>query len=417
MRKIRKIIKKHLLGLLFVIPFLATAQEFEIPPVDGNEYFNIIEWKGMGAILMGRDPNSNTKQISLTLVDNQMKSVWDEKFNPKTSDKFFYISSDNARYVYFLDNLELDNGKVYFSQLNSAGNIKSTSVAIGTAVKSLGKYDYNKLQLVNVVVTDKALVHHFRYDDKDSKSVVEIATFITHHNFRCYAVELGSIPTKLLKEENYGNWDYIGFTDDNIYFASRTVSNKKIGWDIKQFSSKANPINGFFVEAPDNDLLSVENIGFGSTGKHYLETEKSSDKGLLCQINSTIYLVGGKKQQNAAELTLYKLDGGEWKKVNDMQLNYFIEKKPLKLGIYPMNEGVGYHLDHNGYNKASIITFDKNTPSAHNSFTELTVYNPSSVFFKKEKSEFSVTLPAHILVFDIDQLGGVKPVKFELRSK
>jgi hypothetical protein len=26
-------------------------------------------------------------------------------------------------------------------------------------------------------------------------------------------------------------------------------------------------------------------------------------------------------------------------------------------------------------------------------------------------------LPAHILVFDTDQLGGVKPVKFELRSK
>ena len=70
-----------------------------------------------------------------------------------------------------------------------------------------------------------------------------------------------------------------------------------------------------------------------------------------------------------------------------MKLNYFLEKKPLSLGIYPMNEGIGYHLDHNGYDKVSMIYFEKGKASPpHNDFTDKTVYNPSSVFIKKEKN-------------------------------
>lgn len=407
-------IRRTLLAVL-LMPITLFGQEFQIPEVDNNTFYDILEWKGTGAILMGH--KEGTKQITLTLVNEEKKSVWDQKFNPKNPGEFYFISSENARYVYFLDNLELEDGKVYFSQLNSAGNIKSTYVSIGDAVKKIGKYESNNLQLVNIVVTDKALVHHFRYDDKDSKSIVEIATFITHHNRLCYAVELGATPKVDLKNENIGNWDYIGFTDDNIYFAARNIVDKNLGWQVKQFSSKGVEAESFFVKAPENNLLMVENIGFGTTGKHYLKTEKCQDKGLLCQINGTIYLVGGKKMQNAAELAVYKLDGKEWVKVNDMQLNYFIENKSLKLGIYPMNEGIGYHLDHNGYNKASIITFDKSEPSAHNSFTDRTIYNPSCVFNRKEKSEFMVTLPTSLLVFDTNQLGKSGPVKFELIGK
>ena len=154
--------------LFLIAQATSFAQKFEIPQVDNTVFYDIIEWKGMGALLMSKDANSSTKQITLTLVNEQQRSVWDQKFNPKTDD-FYYISSDNARYVYFLDNLELQDGKVYFSQLNSAGNIKSTNVSIISAVKKLKNLSSDDLDLVNVVVTDKALVHHFRYTDKTSK--------------------------------------------------------------------------------------------------------------------------------------------------------------------------------------------------------------------------------------------------------
>lgn len=411
--------KRIITALQLIMVFLfqsANAQTFEIPSVDKNVFYDIIEWKGMGSLLMSRDPLGNTKQITLTLVTDTKTSVWDQKFNPK-SEEFYYIASENARYVYFLDNLNLEDGKVYFSQLNSAGNIKSTSVAVGAAVKKIKNIDYNDLELINVVVTDKALVHHFRYEDKSTKSVVEFATFITHHNFLCYAVELAAIPKANFKDENIGLWDYIGFTGDEIFFAARDVIGKKKGWSVKSFSSKGKEMSNMFIDAPDHELISVENIGFGTTGKHYLKTDKMNDRGLLAQINGSIYLLGGKRGTGSATLELFKYEAGEWKLLNQMQLNYFIENKALKLGIYPMNEGIGYHLDHNGYNKVSMISFDKKTEVAHNSYTEKTVYNPSAVFNLKEKSEFTVSLPTEIQYFNTEQLGKEGAVKFEFVSR
>ncbi len=401
--------------LLVVLSFTGVAQEFEIA-ASKYPYYNIIEWKGMGAILMSKDPSGNTKQVNLTLVGDQTTSIWDQKFNPK-SEEFYFISSENARYVYFLDNLEPENGKIYFNQLNSAGNVKSTNVFIGNAIKSLGGIDYNDLELINIVVTDKALVHHFRYQDKKEKAIVEIATFITHHNFKCYAAILGSTPeANLKKDDDIGQWDYVGFTDDKIVFAARDKMDKQIGWTVKEYSSKGVAGPSLFINAPKG-LIPVENIGFGTTGKYYLKGSTTMDKGLLSFINGKYYMVGGQKKESGAELTLYELENNEWKELNSMKLNYFIEKKTLSLGIYPMNEGIGYHLDHNGYDKASMITFDPKVEVAHNTFTERTIYNPSSVFNRKERKEFCVELPDRVLTFDTEQLGKEGDVKFTLEKK
>lgn len=404
--------------IIFFLLLLSSGVNSQTFQLEGQKYpYNdIIEWKGMGALLMSRDPSAVSNQVNLTLVGNQQTSIWDQKFNPK-GEEFYYISSENARYVYFLDNLELlPGGKISMTQLNSAGNIKVKSVAVGAAVKKIGVADYNNLELINIVVTDKALVHHFRYYDKKSKSTKDIATFITHHNFLIYAVELGAVSDVARKDENIGQWDYIGFTEDKIYFAARDVQAKNSGWLIKEYSSKAKEGTNFFVNAPA-ELLAVENIGFGTTGKYYLEDKTTIDKGLLSYINGSFYLVGGQQKGNGAELTLYELTEDKWEVLNTMQLSYFIPKKALKLGVYPLNEGIGYHLDHNGYNKASVITFSPKIEAAHNSFTDRTIYNPSSVFNRKEKGEFSVTLYDIVLTFDTDQLGKEGTVTFELETK
>ena len=404
---------KIALFALLAINFAGFSQVFEVP-AGTYPYADIIEWKGMGSILMSSDPN--TKQVNLTLANSELKSVWDQKFIPKY-EKYYYISSENARYVYFLDNLQLEGGKVYFNQLNSAGNVKSTSVSISTAVKSIGVSDYNDLELINCVVTDKALVHHFRYHDKGSKAIVDIATFITHHNFLCYPVVLGSVPEANMKEEHIGNWEYVGFTDDQICFAARDYQNKNSGWSVKEYTSKGKDLKGYFINGP-KDLIPIENIGFGTTGKYYLNERYSVERGLLTYINNQFYMVGGqRKSETGAEITLFKLVDNKWVDINRMNLNYFIEKKNLRLGIYPMNEGVGYHLDHNGYNKVSLISFTPQKETAHNDFTERTIFNPSSVFERKEKEEFNVILPTGLLTFNTSQLGKVGAVKFEFKGK
>ena len=407
---------RYIVLLALSVSFGGFTQEIEIEAAT-YPYNDIIEWKGMGALLMSRDPGGVSKQVNLTLVGNQETSIWDQKFTPKDKE-FFYISSENARYVYFMDNLQLINGKSYFNQLNSAGNVKSTSADIGAAVKKLGSYNYDDLNLINIVVTDKAVVYHYRYDYKENKSVKEFAVFMTHHNFLCYAVELGEIPNESLKDERIGRWEYIGFTDDQIFFAARDFKNKSKGWSIQEYSSKGKIMNNYFINAPSEDLLPIENIGFGTTGKYYLKNNWSIERGLLTQISGKFYLMGGQsKSGTSAQLTLYELAGGEWKEVNKMVLNYFIEKKNLKLGIYPMNEGIGYHLDHNGYNKVSLISFTPKKETAHNDFTERTIYNPSSVFEQKEKEEFNVILPSVLLTFNTSQLNKPGAVKFELRKR
>ena len=404
-----------IIGLTLTFGAFAQGTEIEIEAAQ-HPYYEIIEWKGMGALLMSRDPNQVSKQVNLTLVGNQNTSIWDQKFMPKSED-FYYISSENARYVYFIDNLELQNGKVYFNQLNSAGNVKSTSADVGSAVKKLG-YDFNNLDLINIVVTDKALTFHYRYEVKKNKSIMELAVFMTHHNFLCYAVELGEIPEVALKDENIGHWEYVGFTEDKICFAARDFKNKVKGWSIKEYTSKGKLISGYFINGPPEDLIMIENIGFGTTGKYYLKDKQTLEKGLLCYINSTFYLMGAKREGNSsAELILYELAGGDWEQLNTMQLNYFIEKKTLQMGIYPMNEGVGYHLDHNGYNKVSYIAFKKGVKAPHNDFSERTIFNPSSVFENKDKKEFKVLLPEVVVSFNTDQLNKPGPVKFVLTKR
>src|SRR3989338_5590360 len=301
--KLRKIMKNFLIINALLLACYSSAQVFEIP-TGAYPYSDIIEWKGMGAMLISKDPNGVSKQVNLTLIGDQLTTIWDQKFSPK-GENYYYISSENARYVYFLDNLELIEGKVYFNQLNAAGNVKATSVDIGAAVRKLGAYDYNDLRLVNAVVTDKALVFHYRTDNKKDKTIAEIAVFMTHHNFLAYAVELGQIPELALKDDNIGHWEYTGFMDDQIFFASRDIKNKAKGWSIKEYSSKGKEMNAFFIDAPKGDLLMIENIGFGTTGKYYLKTERKAEKGLLTYIGGKFYLVGGQRQsETSAELTL-----------------------------------------------------------------------------------------------------------------
>ena len=172
--------KKLFASLALFISMNLFSQDFVIEQ-DVHPYYDVLEWKGMGALLMSKDPNANTKQITLSLIGDQETTIWDQKFNPKGED-FYYIASENARYVYFLDNLDLQTGKIYFSQLNSAGNIKSTNVSIYTELKNIGAFASDDIEFIDAVVTDKALVHLFRIKDKKSKDYIEVATFVTHHN-------------------------------------------------------------------------------------------------------------------------------------------------------------------------------------------------------------------------------------------
>jgi hypothetical protein len=159
--------KQTIIILSLIIGISTFGQQFEIP-AEEYPFYTIIEWKGIGSMLLNRDPSGNSKKVNLTLVSDKTTRIWQQSFNPNGKD-FYYISSENARYVYFLDNLNPENGKISLHQLNSAGNIKSSTILLGPAIKKLGAYDFTKLELMDIVTTDKALVHIFRYHDEKEK--------------------------------------------------------------------------------------------------------------------------------------------------------------------------------------------------------------------------------------------------------
>lgn len=406
--------KKLLFILSVLLGFTVNAQTITIEKTD-YPYYDIFEWKGMGGILMSKDPAANNKQINLTLVGNSPKSIWDQKFTPRNED-FYFISSENARYVYFLHNLNPESGKIYFAQLNSAGNVKATSATLSTAIKKLGDYNIDELELKNVVVTDKALVHQFRYHNKKEKSYTEIATFMTHHNMVVYAVELGTVSEEMLKLEKASHWKYIGFTGDKIAFASFESQNKAAGWAVSLFTSKGELIEGKTIKSTGNKFMTVANIGFGTTGAYYLGNNEDAEQAVLTFQDDKFYVSGVMNDDNKSVLHLFELKEGNWSEVNKMVLETVIGKKGIQLGIYPLNEGLGYHIVTGGANTTTVLNFDKSS-AVVNPFTEKTVYNPSRILVAENRTLFAVTLPEGVLFFNLDELKKDGSVEFEFKAK
>lgn len=402
--------KKILVLLTAFFATVVSAQKITIMKTI-QPYYDIIEWKGMGGILMSKDPNGNSNQIYLTLVGEKEKSIWEQQIAPPKG-QFHYVSSENARYVYFLRNLNPENGKIYFDQLNSAGNVKNTSVSLVSAIKNLG-YDAYGLELKNVIVTDKALVHHFRYLDKKEKIFTEIATFITHHNMQVYAVELGKIKEDDVKGGRANHFQYVGFSGDEICFADYSVSNKSgKGWSTIIFNSKGQEQKRVFLKNKSSNHTAFSTSGFGTNGAYYLGTEKDVQSGLLSYHNNYFYFTVLNTSDGKQTLELYQLDNDEWKKINS-QVVSSTNKKIASIGIYPLNEALTYRISGTDSGAKTVaLFFDGSTPIV-NDFTESVIFNPSRMIISDKKEQFAVTLPSGNLFFDRNQLKTATDMEFE----
>ncbi|HLU87861.1 MAG TPA: hypothetical protein VKZ44_08915 [Taishania sp.] len=407
--------QKIVFGFICILLFFQVkAQTFTIKKTI-QPFYDIIEWKGMGGILMSKDPNGNSNQIYLTLVGEKDKSIWDQQIAPPNG-KFHYISSENARYVYFLRNLNPENGKIYFDQLNSAGNVKNTSVSIASVIKNLG-YDVSELELKNVVVTDKALVHQFRHINKKDKIQTEIATFITHHNLIPYAVVLGKVKEDEIKAGKSNSFQYIGFSGDEICFADYTHANTSKGWNVIVFNSKGQEQKRVFLKNTWGNLTTFNVVGFGTTGAFYLNTLNDVQQGLLTYINNQFYMTFMNSSSSENSLELYKLEEESWKKINNFSFQNSNQKKGFSIGIYPLNEAITYSITGISNDKKTVALPIDGSKAIVNNYTNSIIFNPSRTIISDKKEFFAVTLQTGNLFFDKNQLKTVTDVEFEFIKK
>ena len=116
--------------IIFSIYSFSNAQTMIGVYQQDHEFIQAIEWKGRGGLLLSQSSKEYMHQINLTLVGEEDSKMWEQKFNPENHTPH-YLFNEGASYIYFIDNLDLlNNGRFYFSQINTAGNAKSGSAGV-----------------------------------------------------------------------------------------------------------------------------------------------------------------------------------------------------------------------------------------------------------------------------------------------
>jgi hypothetical protein len=412
--KITKNIKICLIYICLWSSSLLYGQIFNIPAGE-YPYNQIIEWKGMGALLLNRDLDGDSKKFNLTLVGASATGLWTEGFFPKDKD-FYLISNENTRYLYFIDDFDTERGTISFTQLNTAGSIKKYKVSFPHAIREVGKYSTRELKLIDVVVTDKALVYQFRYLDQQNNCFVDLAVFIVHHSFSVYAQLVGETYFGELRNRTEGHWRYTGSDEDGIYFAKEKTRANESGWIVKGFSSKGVLEISNYVIFPRDDLQEIDYVGIGSTGRNYLAIDTERAKGILHYHKGIYYTSGIIPNDTNNLLVLYELKSNKWRLKSSHPISR-VENEKVTLGNLSLNEGIAYYLNDGEEGKAILLPFNKSQSIVTNRFGTYAINNPSRFIVLDRPREFVAVLPEGYLYFDENQLNQPGGMVFELILK
>jgi len=402
--------KKSLVILFALISISIQAQNFEIPPLK-QPYYDIIEWKGIGALALSRDLTLTQKQVDLTMVSGDGKSAWQQVYNPMAKETFF-ISEDGGKYAYFLENLELKDNKVFIHQLSSAGNIKVMNLSFLSPIKSLG-FSASDLYLTDIITTEKALLWIFKHRDKEK--LTTIAVSMTHHNFNMYAYVVSENVISSSKIEDQISWYVAGEKGENILFAARLHAGKEAGWRVKEYNPKGVMVAETVLEQKGTNFVAHARVGFGRRGSALLKRSEPNEKGTLVVANGEYFVGGIEMNGTAANLISYKLNGKDWVKVCESPCANYNAKKELEVGCFRMDEGIGWYVN-SAKSEGHFHPFTSSTGIVSGTIDQATS-NPSRLLTAEFPSKFVVELNTKWLVFDTKQFPAKSGLTFEYKQK
>lgn len=403
--------KKSLIILFALVSISIYAQNFEIPPLK-QPYYDIIEWKGIGALALSRDLTLTQKQVDLTMVSGDGKSAWQQVYNPMAKETYF-ISEDGGKYAYFLENLELKDNKVFIHQLSAAGNIKVMNLNFLIPLKRLGSFSPSDLYLTDIITTEKALLWMFKHRDKEK--LTTIAVSMTHHNFNMYAFIVSENVISSSKIEDQISWYVAGEKGENILFAARLHAGKEAGWKVKEYNPKGVMVSDQVLEQRGTNFIAHARVGFGRRGSALLKRSEPNEKGTLVFANGAYYVGGIEMNGTTANLISYKMDGKEWIKTCTSACSAYNPKKELEVGCFRMEEGIGWYVN-SGKSEGHFHGFNSSTGIVSGTIDQATS-NPSRLLTEEFPSKFVVELNTKWLVFDTKQLPTKNSLTFEYKQK
>ena len=403
---------KKSLSILFLLFSIAiSAQTFEIPPLK-QPFYDIIEWKGIGSIVLSRDLTLTQRQVDLTMVSGDSKSAWQQVYNPMAKETYF-ISEDGGKYAYFLENLELNDGKVFLHQLSAAGNIKVMNLSFLTPLKRLGSFSPSDLYLTDIITTERALIWMFRHKEKDK--LTTIAVSMTHHNFNMYAFVVSENVSSSAKVEDQISWYIAGENGENIVFAARMHAGKEAGWRVKEFSPRGVMVSEQVLNQNGTNFVAHARVGFGRRGSALLKRSEPDEKGTLIFTKGAYYVGGIEVNGSTANLVSYRLEEKKWVKACESVCTVYNAKKELEVGCFAMNEGIGWYVN-SAKSEGHFHSFTSGTGIVSGTINQATS-NPSRLLTAEFPSKFVAELDTKWLIFDTKQLPAKGNITFEYRQK
>lgn len=404
--------KKSLTILFALFSISIYAQEFKIPPIK-QPYYDIIEWKGIGALALSRDLTLTQKQVDITMISGEGKSSWQQVYNPMAKETYF-ISEDGGKYAYFLENLELKDNKVFIHQLSAAGNIKVMNLDFLSTLKRLGSYSPSDLYLTDIITTEKALLWMFRHRDKEK--LTTIAVSMTHHNFNMYAFVVAENVISSSKIEDQIAWYIAGEKAENILFAARLHAGKEAGWKVKEFNPKGVQVSETVLEQKGTNFVAHSRVGFGRRGSALLKRSEPNEKGTLLYADGSYYVGGIEMEGTIANLVSYKLDNKIWTKTCVSVCTIYNAKKDLEVGCFRMNEGIGWYVN-SSKSEGHFHPFGSNTTGIVSGIISQATSNPSRLLTAEFPSKFVAELDTKWLVCDPKQFPTKTGLNFEYKQK
>jgi hypothetical protein len=404
--------KKSLMILFGLFSISLSAQEFQIPPLK-QPYFDVIEWKGIGALALSRDLTLTQKQVDISMVSGDGKSSWQQVYNPMAKVTYF-ISEDGGKYAYFLENLELKDNKVFIHQLSAAGNIKVMNLDFLGVMKRLGAFSPSDLYLTDIITTEKALVWMFRHRDKEK--LTTIAVSMTHHNFNMYAFIVSENVISSSKIEDQIAWYIAGEKGENIVFAARLHAGKEAGWRVKEFNPKGVMTSETVLEQKGTNFVAHSRVGFGRRGSALLKRSEPNEKGTLLYANGSYYVGGIEMNGTTASLVSYKLEDKIWTKECTSVCTVYNPKKELEVGCFRMSEGIGWYVN-SSKSEGHFHPFEKGSTGIVSGVIDQATSNPSRLLTAEFPSKFVVELDTKWLVCDPQQFPSKTGLNFEYKQK
>lgn len=405
---------KRLFLLLFSVQcWVLNAQEFQIAS-EKFDYYDAIEWKGYGIILFNRDPSLKMNQVHMTMVTEQPKALWQQSFNPLT-DNYYYVTNDGGRYAYFLNDLELKDGKISFNQLNVSGNIRTQAVSVTSLIKKLGNFQLSDLTVTDIVLTEKALVYLLIHNDKSTDTRTTIAVTMTHHNLSPYATIIATNKIGNSKPEDQISWYVAGEEGESILYAARIHEGKSSGWAVKKYSPKGDLERDYEIKFAGLKFVAHNRSGFGPKGNTMLQEIQPREAGSLTYHKGKFYAGGIEMNGTQATMASYVMNEGAWQKIGSTNLGTYNAKKTSDVGFFQLTEGLAWYAGDEKTGEAHFHSYDgkqqivsKNIPVRLN--------NPGRLITAEQPGKVVTTLPAGLVSMDPKQLPAAA-VKFELLKK